>query len=174
MTSISTICIKAGDAIMLRKYFINNIALLSLVFLLFGCATAKTYHMYDGNPLSPSEIATIKPWHETRFIPLASLNVWPGSIDGKVTEPYEGALPSYYVLPGEHKIKIQFFFYDGSHKLRGGDPKEMLFTAESGHLYLTKTNMPKEIAEGEVKISFWIEDANTKKVVAGTRLATEE
>ncbi len=159
---------------MLRKYFINNIALLSLVFLLFGCATAKTYHLYDGNPLPLSEIATIKPWHETRFIPLGSLDVWPASIDGKLTESYEGALPSYYVLPGEHKIIIGFGFFDGSKRFMGKDPKEMLFTAESGHLYLTKTNMPKEIAEGQVKMGFWIEDANTKKVVAGTRLVTEE
>ena len=78
------------------------------------------------------------------------------------------------MLPGEHKIIIRFNFSDGSQRLRGEDPKEMLFTAESGHLYLTKTNMPKELVEGQVKMGFWIEDANTNKVVAGTRLVTEE
>ena len=165
---------------MFRKYFVNNIALVSLAFLLFGCATAKTYQLYEGDPLPPSEIATIKPWLEKRFIPPGSLNVWPASIDGRVTEAYRGPLPSYYVLPGEHKIKIGFIYSDGLKQLGGQSPEELLFTAEPGHLYLTKVNMPKakELVEDQgkiqVKIGFWIEDANTQKVVAGTRLNTKE
>lgn len=161
---------------MFRQNFVSNIILLSLVFSLAGCATAKTYQLYEGDPLPPSEIATIKPWLETRIIPPGSLNVWPASIDGQVTEAYRGPLPSYHILPGEHKIKIGFNFSDGSKSLGGEDPKEMVFNAEAGHLYLTKTNMPKanEIEKGQIKISFWIEDANTKEVVAGTRLGSEE
>ena len=165
---------------MFRKYFVNNIALVSLAFLLFGCATAKTYHLYEGDPLPASEIATIKPWLEKRFIPLGSMNVWPVSIDGQLTELYSGPPPSYFVIPGEHKIKIGFSFYHDYKRLGGQSPEELLFTAEPGHLYLTKVNMPKakELVEDQgkiqVKIGFWIEDANTQKVVAGTRFNTEE
>jgi hypothetical protein len=156
------------------KYFNTTLVPLFVTSLLFGCAAAETYHLYSGNPRPLSEIATLKPWHDTRFMPIGSLDVWPVSIDGQITEAYSGALPSYYLLPGEHKIVIGFIWTEGSNRVAGEDPEEMLFTAEVGHLYLTKAYMPKKMAEGQVRVSFWIEDANTGEVVAGTRPVTKK
>ena len=158
---------------MMQRIFFKRMALVTLVFLLFGCASGKTYHLYEGNLRPLSEIAAIKPWLEKTFMPMNILNVWPASIDGKPTEPYRGELPSYFVPPGEHKIVIGFNWSDGKRRLGGEDPIEMLFTAKAGHLYLTKASMPIIMAEDQAKISFWIEDANTGEIVAGTRLSTK-
>lgn len=160
---------------MLKNAFVNFMALSSLIFLLFGCASNKTYQFYEGSPRPSSETSTLIPWHETRFMPIGALDVWPASIDGKITEAYSGALPTYQILPGEHNIKIGFIWREGTTKrVASEDPKVMSFTAEAGHTYVTKAYMPKRMTEGQVIISFWIEDANTKEVVAGTRPITEK
>jgi hypothetical protein len=125
---------------------------------------------------SLSEISTIKPWLEKDYASFSILNVWPASIDGKPTEPYSGGLPSYHVLPGEHRIVIGFNWLDSRRKVKvaGEDPVEMSFAAKVGHVYLTKASMPIIMADDKIRISFWIEDGSTGEIVAGSRLLTSE
>lgn len=153
---------------MLRNHFLK---VTFLVFLMSGCA--NTYHLYKGEPRPLSEVATIQPWPEFRG-PIPRLYVWPQSIDGKNMKDHKLiAQPIYHILPGEHRIIIGFRWKHNSGRLFVKNPKVMIFTAEAGHLYLTKAHTPKVISE-KVKVSFWIEDANTKEVVAGTRPAAIE
>ena len=136
--------------------------LISLFIFLSGCA-GSAYHHYSGDHLPETKLAAIKPWYQD------TLDVFPASIDGKETDVYRRiALPSHFVLPGEHKIKIAL----STDQFRFVDPKIMAFKAEANHIYITKaaiTKLQQTSGEMKVKASFWIEDENTKEVVGGTR-----
>jgi hypothetical protein len=136
--------------------------LISLFIFLSGCA-GSAYHHYSGDHLPETKLAAIKPWYKD------TLDVFPASIDGKATDIYRRiALPSHYVLPGEHKIQIAL----STDQFRIVDPKIMAFKAEANHIYITKaaiTKLQQTSGEMKVKASFWIEDENTKEVVGGTR-----
>ena len=137
---------------------------------LSGCATkGETYKFYSGENLTADEVAKIIPFHEMNMIPIGRTDVYIIEIDGKFTEHHNLAIPTYEVLPGEHKIKLGFLLMRGGKEARGVDPKYMVFTAKAGHKYITKGNFPKSISEGQAAISFWVEDIDTNEVVAGTR-----
>jgi hypothetical protein len=139
--------------------------LIGIFIFLSGCA-GSAYHHYSGDHLPETKLAAIKPWFK------GTLDVFPASIDGKATDIYlRIALPSHYVLPGEHKIKIAL----STDQFRIVDPKIMAFKAEANHIYITKaaiTKLQQSSGEMKVKASFWIEDINSKQVVAGTRPST--
>ena len=143
--------------------------LIGLFIFLSGCA-GSAYHHYSGNHLPETELAAIKPWHDFSD----SLTVFPTVIDGKATEEFRViAMPTHYVLPGKHEIKIALTTLEFSIV----DPETMSFEAKASHTYITRAFIEKlkqTSDEMKVKTSFWIEDENTKEVVAGTRLVTEE
>lgn len=137
--------------------------LISLFVFLSGCA-GSAYHHYSGKHLPETELAVIKPWFKD------TLDVFPAFIDGNATDIYlRVALPSHYVLPGEHKIKISL----STNQFRIDDPKAISFVAKANHTYITKafiTKLRETSGEIKVKTSFWIEDENTKEVVGGTKI----
>ena len=139
--------------------------LIGLFIFLSGCA-GSAYHHYSGNHLPETELAAIKPWHDFSD----SLTVFPTAIDGKVTEEFRAiAMPTHYVLPGKHEIKIALTTLEG----RIDDPDPMSFEAKANHTYITRAfivKLKQTSDEMELKISFWIEDEKTQEVVAGTRL----
>ena len=146
---------------------IKIIFLIGLLVFLSGC-TGSAYHYYSGNHLPKAELAIIKPWFSEEY--KVELDVFPAFIDGKGTEIYRRiALPSHYVLPGEHKINISLT----TNQFRINDPKVMILHAKANHTYLTKASVTKlSQSNGEIKVktNFWIEDEKTKEVVSGSRL----
>ena len=161
---------------MMQRLDLRKLTIIYLAFMLFGCASGNIYHLYEGSLRTPSEVAAIKPWLEKDYASFRILNVWPASIDGKPTEPYSGGLPSYLVLPGEHRIVIGFNWLDLMQKTKvaGEDPVEMSFVAKAGHIYTTKASMPIKMSDDTIRIGFWIEDGDTGEIVAGSRLLTNE
>jgi len=145
----------------------RNILIFSLFIFISGCA-GGSYHHYSGNHLPESDLAKIKPWKESNS--QRTLDVFPVLIDGKVTETYRLALPSYFIMPGEHTIEVALFAGLG---IKIKDPEPMTFKAKAGHTYITKAylQMPKKGEKKvQVKVSFWLEDENTGEVVSGTKL----
>ena len=140
--------------------------LIGLFIFLSGCA-GSAYHHYSGNHLPETELAAIKPWFS---LTNRSLTVFPVFIDGKVTEKFRSiALPTHYVLPGKHEIKIALTTLE----LRFDDPDTMSYEAKANHTYITRAFIEKleqTSDETKWKTSFWIEDEKTKEVVGGTRL----
>lgn len=154
-----------------------KITLLIVIFVFIGGCAGDPYQRYSGNHLTESTRATLKPWEkeipryssESRF-------VLPLLIDGKETElPSHDqiSMTSYYISPGEHKIKVALFAVVVGGKRQFINPKPMIFQAKTGHTYITKAYLPS-LNQGdvgtEIKLSFWIEDENTGEVVSGTRL----
>jgi uncharacterized protein YceK len=145
---------------------------LCLLMLLSGCAS--TVKMYDGSQRPSSEVASILSWRESRWSlargsPLGALIVHPMVIDGQPTNatPNDGKKTKYSVLPGEHRIKVVLFWNVGFLGLKVVDPEEIVFNAEAGHSYLTKAYAPNDWLQTD-PISFWVEDADTQKVVSRT------
>jgi hypothetical protein len=140
---------------------------LCLLMLLSGCAS--TVKMYDGSRRPSSEVASILSWGESRWSPLGALGVHPMVIDGQPTNatPNDGKKTKYSVLPGEHRIKVVLFWNVGSLGLKVVDPEEIAFNAKAGHSYLTKAYAPNDWLKTD-PISFWVEDADTQKVVSRT------
>ena len=155
---------------MIKYRSIVIIILILSAVVLSSCATkGETYKFYSGENRTADKVATIIPFDETSLVRLERTSVPIIEIDGKLTGGYKLAIPTYEILPGEHKIKLGFYILRGGKKLRGVDPEYMVFTAKAGHEYIAKANFPKTLSEGQVLISFWIEDINTNEVVAGTR-----
>lgn len=151
------------------KFAVIIITVLSVI-VISGCSTlGKTYKFYSGENRSATEIATIMPFHEMTLIPLGRTEVYLTEIDGKFTEHYNIAIPTYEIAPGEHKVKLGFLLNRFGNEVRGVNPEYMVFTAVAGRTYIVKGNFPETISEGQVIISFWIEDLGSKEVVAGTR-----
>lgn len=147
---------------------IKSILLISLIIFLGGCS-GNSYYYYSTNHFPEATPAAIKPWYEeTYYFSSESLDVFPIFIDGKITETYHrDDMPSYFILRGEHIIRIALSANDG---IRREASKPIIFKAKAGHTYLTKAIIEKELnqdgIEMEVKTSFWIEDENTGEVVS--------
>lgn len=155
---------------MIKRKLLVKIVFIFAAVLIAGCATkGETYKFYSGETRSSTDLATIVPFHETIYLPVRRTDVFLIEIDGKLTESYNQALPSYKILPGEHKIKVGFRLISNEGEVGGVNPEEMVFTAKAGHTYITKANLPKIISSGQTVISFWIEDVETKEVMVGTR-----
>jgi hypothetical protein len=139
---------------------------IGLFIFLSGCA-GSAYHHYSGNHLPETELAAIKPYYS---LANRSLTAFPVFIDGKATDKFRSiALPTHYVLPGKHEIKIALTTLD----IRIDDPETMSFEAKANHTYITRAfivKLKQTSDEMVLKISFWIEDEKTQEVVAGTRL----
>ena len=140
--------------------------LIGLFIFLSGCA-GSAYHHYSGNHLPETELAAIKPYYS---LANRSLTAFPVFIDGKATDEFRViAMPTHYVLPGKHEIKIALTTLD----ITIVDPETMSFEAKANHTYITRAYIGKVKQtddEMKVKTSFWIEDEKTKEVVGGTRL----
>ncbi len=138
---------------------------IGLFIFLSGCA-GSAYHHYSGNHLPETELAAIKPSYSLAGF----LTVFPVFIDGKATDKFRPiALPTHYVLPGKHEIKIALT----TPEFRFADPETMSFEAKANHTYITRAfvgKLKQTSDEMKVKTSFWIEDEKTKEVVVGTRL----
>lgn len=146
------------------------VILLLFSSLISGCATqGETYKFYSGEILPPQKLATIKPFHEISMVPISRTDVYIIEIDGMFTEHHNLKIPVYEILPGEHKLKLGFYIMRGGKEARGVVPEYMVFKAKAGHRYVTKGNFPKTLAEGQTVTSFWIEDLDSNKVIAGTR-----
>jgi hypothetical protein len=102
-----------GDQIMLKHNVVKRIALLPLIVFLFSCATkGETYKFYSGENRTADKVATITPFDETSLVRLERTSVPIIEIDGKLTGGYKLAIPTYEILPGEHKIKLGFYILD--------------------------------------------------------------
>jgi hypothetical protein len=145
--------------------------LIASAVVLSGCASkGETYKFYSGENRTADKLAKIVPFHEMTMSPMGRTSVYIIEIDGKTTENYRWSIPTYEILPGEHKLKLGFSLIRIGNTVRDVVvPEYMVFTAKSGHTYITKGNFPKTISEGQSVISFWLEDMNTKEVVAGTK-----
>jgi hypothetical protein len=152
------------------------------IVALLGCASkGETYKFYSGEEHTADELAQLVPSSKTHFsIPFKNTYVYLIEIDGKLTE--EGMLtedgklpegyssiPTYEILPGEHKLRLGFLIMRSDATFIGEDPAYMVFNAESGHTYAAKGKFPWLIFPGGSEIGFWLEDINTKEVVAGTK-----
>jgi hypothetical protein len=147
------------------------ISILSAV-IVSGCATKEyTSKFYSGENRPTAELATITTFHESNFFEKTQTDVFIIEIDGKLIENYNinKSKPTYEILPGEHKLKLGFFIYRNMAQARHVDPINMSFAAQAGHAYITKGNFPKTISAGQIIKSFWIEDINSKQVVAEER-----
>ena len=146
-------------------------AFVGLCSLLLLSSCASTAKMYAGDPRPSSEVASIVSWTKSRWSPPGALVVHPLVIDGQPTNARrnDGTKTKYYVLPGERRIKIVLFWNVGFDLVKIVDPVEMVFNAKAGHSYLTKASATRDMSEGDVLVSFWIEDAETHEVVSGTR-----
>ncbi len=150
---------------------LKNIFGIVLLLFLTSCGLYTTsIKMYTGDQRPPSEVAIIESWKESRWSPIGALIVHPMTIDGHDNKPQRGngEMVSYSMLPGKHKVKIMLFWNVGTRMVKVIDQEEMVFHAKAGHLYLTKAYAPKEMSK-KALVSFWIEDANTATVVAGTK-----
>ncbi len=165
----SLVRLAAHPVEVMRRLHFRKLTVISLTLLLFACATGSTYQLHEGGPRPDAEVAIIKPWLDKDYASLSMLNAWPASIDGKTTEPYRRALPSYRVLPGEHTLVIGFNYSGMGKELGSEDPEAMSFTAKAGHVYLTKASAEVTAGNAAVKVGFWIEDESSGEVVAGTR-----
>lgn len=153
---------------MVKKIWLVLLVIFSSIIL--GCATqGETYKFYSSDVQPSQKLATITPFHEMKIVPTERTDVYIIEIDGKFTEHYNLSIPVYEILPGEHKLKLGFHIFRDRQELKGVDPEYMVFTAKPGHRYITKGNFPKTLAEGQVMVSFWVEDIDTNEVVAGTR-----
>jgi len=148
---------------------------ITITLTVSGCSSlGKTYKFYSGDNVLPADVVTIVPLHEKTLVPIGRTDVYLIEIDGKFTEQYNLAIPTYKISPGKHKVKIGFFIKRYEKQVRGVDPEYMDFTAEAGHNYIVKGSFPEIISEGQVIMSFWIEDVDSKAVIAGTRPVQEE
>lgn len=155
---------------MIKYISIVIFTLILSAIVLSGCASkGETYKFYSGENHAADKVATIIPFHEMTMFPIGRTDVYIIEIDGKLTEHHNLAIPTYEILPGEHKLKLGFLLMRNGKEARGVDPKYVVFTAKAGHKYITKGNFPKTISKGQAVISFWVEDINTNEVVAGTR-----
>src|SRR5258705_12323343 len=150
----------------------SRIACVLSTVLMASCATTgETHRFYPGDARPPAEVETITAFHEMVLVPARRTEVGVSSIDGQKTESYNLALPSYEVLPGEHRLKVGYVLSVDGKEIRGTDPEDMVFTAAAGHRYKVRAHLPKTIQEGDVGISFWIEDMDSKKVIVAWRPA---
>jgi hypothetical protein len=143
---------------------------LGLVVFLTGCVS-PSYHYYSGGQRPETELASIKPWKA----PFGqNLDVFPIFIDGTPTKVYTVSLPTYFILPGEHTVKVALQgLLAGGGRIRFKDPDKMMFRATAGQTLITKASVkkvPVQGGDGEItlQVSFWLEDDETGAVIAGT------
>lgn len=139
--------------------------LILAVLLLTGCGV-KITQMYVGEKLPPDQVAIIEPMDEL----LELTRTYIVAVDGQ--EVGEGAVE---VLPGRHTVSTAAALFMGSGSTTFVPEEPFTFDAQAGHTYQVMGHF--FIAPGgilgllddseETPPTIWIEDKDSKEVVAG-------
>jgi len=126
--------------------------------------SVEVIRAYDGPELSRNETAVIKGTINS-LRDFCFITCHRETLIGVIDEKWEipGHWPDFVeveVLPGQRDVSLVYLYHENR---RDGYKANLEFTAEPGHSYEANSQLPSRSDE---PVRFWIEDANTKQVVA--------
>lgn len=148
-----------------------SLVLLLAVLLLTGCGV-KITQMYVGEKLPPDQVAIIEPMNKMKFLEGHGIRTYIGAVDGQ--ELGKGAAE---VLPGRHTVSTAAALFMGYGITTFVPEEPFTFDAQAGHTYQVMGYF--FVAPGgilgllddseETPPTIWIEDKESKEVVAGEK-----